>query len=370
MRKVLRSCLIATILLAAASRLPAGPEPSRNDLLSQPSEKSGKAASSMLLDVANAGKRLVAVGERGHIVYSEDNGATWIQAAVPVSVTLTAVCFPTPEQGWAAGHDGVVLHTADGGKTWVRQLDGSRINELVLEQVNRLMEGASGEKLERLRFFLNDAKRGLQEGPSRPLMVLWFRNEREGIAAGSFGMILRTVDGGATWKPILDRIDNPDGFHYYGIARAGNALYLAGEAGILFRSDDYGESWRKLESPYQGSLFGIAANPAGNSVVAFGLQGTVVLSYDGGRTWAVTKSPSGATVSAGRFLSDGSLWLAGYDGSVMRSMNNGKSFTPFPDRFPGCSALTETSDRNVVLAGSGGVKRVPMAPPDGAKEKK
>lgn len=372
MRNILLSCLTATILLAAVSHLPAAPAKpqSRNDLLSQPSEKSGKAASSMLLDVANAGKRLVAVGERGHIVYSDDNGTTWTQAVVPVSVTLTAVCFPTREKGWAAGHDGVVLHTADGGKSWVKQLDGSRINELVLEQVKRLMEGASGQRVERLRFFLNDAKKGLQDGPSRPLMTLWFRNEQEGIVAGSFGMILRTSDGGATWKPILDRIDNPDGFHYYGITRGGSALFIAGEAGILFRSDDYGEHWKRLESPYQGSLFGITANSAGSCIVAFGLQGTVVLSTDGGRTWAMSKSPTGATLSAGRFLSDGSLWLAGYDGTVLKSVNSGKGFTAMPDRFPGCSALTETSDRNVMLAGSGGVKRVVMVPPESAKEKK
>ena len=370
MRNVLLLCLTALILLGAASRLPAAPAQSRNDLLSQPSEQSGKAATSMLLDVTSAGKRLVAVGERGHIVYSDDNGATWTQATVPVSVTLTSAYFATPEMGWAAGHDGVVLHTSDGGKSWVKQLDGARINELVLEQVKHLMEGASGQKLERLRFFLNDAKKGLQEGPARPLMALWFRNVREGIVAGSFGMILRTLDGGATWKPILDRIDNPDGFHYYGIARAGNALYLAGEAGMLFRSDDFGESWKKLESPYQGSFFGIAANPAGSAVVAFGLRGTIVVSVDGGRTWATVTSPTGATLSAGRFLSDGSLWLAGYDGTVLKSVDTGKRFTAITDRFPGCTALTETSDRNLMLVGSGGAKRVAMAPSDSVKEKK
>jgi len=374
MRNVLLLCLTALILLVAASHLPAAPAllQSRNDLLSQPSEKSGKAASSMLLDVANAGKRLVAVGERGHIIYSDNNGTTWNQATVPVSVTLTAVSFPTPEKGWAAGHDGVVLHTIDGGKTWVKQLDGSRINELVLAQVKRLMESASGQKqkLERLQFFYNDAKKGLEEGPSRPLMALWFRNDREGIVVGSFGMILRTSDSGATWKPILDRIDNPDGFHYYGIVRGGNALYLAGEAGTLFRSDDLGESWKKLESPYQGSFFGIAANPAGSDIVAFGLRGTIVLSTDRGQTWTLTKSPTEATLSAGRFLSDGSLWLAGYDGTVLKSVDNGKRFTAMPDRFPGCAALTETSDHNVMLAGSGGVKRVAMASSESAKEKK
>jgi photosystem II stability/assembly factor-like uncharacterized protein len=372
MRNVLLLCLSAMIILAAASLLPASPVQNQNDLLAQPAERSGRAATSMLLDVENAGKRLVAVGERGHIVYSDDNGTTWNQAAVPVSVTLTAVCFPTPEKGWATGHDGVVLHTADGGKTWVKQLDGSRINNLVLEQVKHLMEGAAGQKqkLERLQFFYNDARKGLEEGPSRPLMALWFRNDREGIVVGSFGMILHTSDGGETWKPILDRIDNPDGLHYYGIVRAGKALFIAGEAGMLFRSDDYGETWKKLESPYQGSFFGIAGNTAGNDVVAFGLRGTVVLSNDGGRTWKTATSPTGATLSAGRYLSDGSLWLAGYDGTVLKSVNDGKSFTAIPVRFPGCAALAETSDKNVMLAGSAGLKRVAMVPSDSEKEKK
>lgn len=372
MKNVLLICMSALAILAAASLLPAAQGQIPNDLLLQPAAISGKAASSMFLDVAAAGKRLVAVGERGHIVCSDDQGAAWTQASVPVSVTLTAVCFPTPEMGWAVGHDGVVLHTSDGGKTWTKQLDGSRINDLVLEQVKSLMAGAAGrkEKLDTLQFFLKDAQKGKEEGPARPLLTLWFRNDREGIVAGSFGTILRTADGGATWKPILDRIDNPDGFHYYGIAKAGNSLFLAGEAGMLFRSDDNGESWKKLMSPYQGSFFGIAANPAGGCVVAFGLRGTAVVTIDGGRTWTTVTSPSGATLSAGRFLSDGSLWLAGYDGTLQRSVNNGKSFTQIADRFPGCAALVETPDRHVILAGSGGLKRVAISPAAGGRGKK
>lgn len=45
----------------------------------------------MFMDIADTGERLVAVGERGHIVYT-DNKTTrrWTQARVPVSVTLTA----------------------------------------------------------------------------------------------------------------------------------------------------------------------------------------------------------------------------------------------------------------------------------------
>jgi len=69
----------------------------------------------VLLASTCAGKRLVAVGECGMVTLSDDDGATWRQGKVPVSVTLTAVDFATPEKGWAVGHSGVVLHTEDGG---------------------------------------------------------------------------------------------------------------------------------------------------------------------------------------------------------------------------------------------------------------
>jgi photosystem II stability/assembly factor-like uncharacterized protein len=94
------------------------------DPLDTPAVMDARAPRSLLNDIVLAGKRLVAVGQRGHIVYSDDHGKHWTQAAVPVSSDLTAVSFPTPMMGWAVGHDGVVLATKDGGVTWARQLDG------------------------------------------------------------------------------------------------------------------------------------------------------------------------------------------------------------------------------------------------------
>src|ERR1700757_855275 len=72
----------------------------------------------------NAGSRIFAVGQEGVIIYSDDAGQTWHQAAVPVSATITDIAFATPQVGWAVGALGVVLNTQDGGKTWVKQLDG------------------------------------------------------------------------------------------------------------------------------------------------------------------------------------------------------------------------------------------------------
>ena len=87
----------------------------------------------VLIDLARAGERLVAVGERGLVLLSDDHGQSWRQAAVPVSVSLSAVQFVDAHSGWAIGHAGVVLATRDGGESWVVQLDGRRAAQIELD---------------------------------------------------------------------------------------------------------------------------------------------------------------------------------------------------------------------------------------------
>jgi photosystem II stability/assembly factor-like uncharacterized protein len=93
-------------------------------VLSRPALMSPKALGAAMLAVTRAGARLVAVGERGTVLLSDDHGQQWRQAAVPVQVTLTCVAFADERHGWAAGHLGTILHSDDGGQTWRKQLDG------------------------------------------------------------------------------------------------------------------------------------------------------------------------------------------------------------------------------------------------------
>src|SRR5262249_19097658 len=149
--------------------------------------------------LARAGERVVAVGQRGHVMYSDDAGASWKQANVPVSSDLVAVTFPTPTHGWAVGHDGVILHSADAGATWTRQLKG--------------------------------------QSPDNPFLDVWFSDEKTGFVVGAFNLILQTTDGGASWQPWLDRTDNPKTLHLYAIREAAGQVYVAGEQGLLMRLD-------------------------------------------------------------------------------------------------------------------------------------
>ena len=168
------------------------------DVLDTPARISSLASRSLLQAVTRAGDRLVAVGPRGHIVVSDDGGATWKQSPVPVSSDLTSVYFVDAKQGWATGHDGLILHTDDGGATWSRQLDGRKANELVVAAMERNVaaEPASDDA----KKLLAEAQRYQEQGADKPFLDVWFADARQGYAVGAYNLIFRTDDGGATWQ--------------------------------------------------------------------------------------------------------------------------------------------------------------------------
>ena len=127
----LRAFLIPALACAAVMPVFAGELP---DTLSRAAIAVTRPDRSVLLGIAQAGGRLVVVGERGLIAVSDDEGKTWHQASVPVSVSLTAVSFATPKKGWALGHRGVILATSDGGESWTVQLDGLKFAEAALAE--------------------------------------------------------------------------------------------------------------------------------------------------------------------------------------------------------------------------------------------
>ncbi len=352
--------------------------------MKEPSEKVDWAPYAILMDVAKVDGRIVVVGERGHILYSDNECEGWIQAEVPVSVTLTAVCFPTHDHGWAVGHDGVVLHTEDGGKTWKTQLDGWQINKLVYNQMaqmvnakNELLADPALTEEERedlvlkaddLSYLLSDMAFTSKQGPCQPLMDLWFKNDREGIIIGVYGLILSTKDGGNTWQPNLDRIDNTTGYHYYSIEHSGDDLFIAGEAGALYRSEDFGQSWQHLQSPYGGSFFGIIGDPSGGFVTIFGLRGHIYYSLDRGESWNTSNIGRPVSLSGGTVLLDGSFCVVGIDGVILRSKDRGKTFTALPQRYPGGGIAMAEMKRDVLaVVGLAGISRIEIKKPANEK---
>lgn len=287
--------------------------------------ESPQAVTSLLLDVTHAGNRLVAVGDRGHILFSEDSGRNWVQARVPTRQLLTAVYFADDKHGWAVGHDAQILASDDGGANWTLQF----------------------EDLQR----------------EAPLLDIWFRDASTGYAVGAYGALLETSDGGKTWDDVSDRLDNEDGYHLNGITAVKDAgLFVVGEAGSMFRSADWGQTWEKLQGPYEGTLFGALGTASSNTLLAYGLRGNLFRSTDFGSTWQPIKllSESGPLefgLANASLLKDGTVVIVGHGGSVLTSKDSGRSFNVVnrSDR-TSLAGVTDDAAGNLILVGQGGVQ--------------
>jgi photosystem II stability/assembly factor-like uncharacterized protein len=306
-------------------------------------EQAQLAARGLLIALSAAGDRLVAVGDRGAVVLSDDRGASWTQAAsVPVEALLTGVCFFDTRHGVAVGHDEVILTTGDAGENW------------------RLVHQAPQAQ--------------------RPLLDVWCGAHAEAIAIGAYSTYLTSADGGASWQerafaPAPEprpggapRSATPaavtetgGGFHLNRIvAAAAGRLYIAGEAGHLYRSDDGGGHWQALASPYAGSFFAVLPL-AGDALLVSGLRGNLYRSEDAGMSWRRLETGTVALLDGAAELPGGVLAVVGLSGVVLVSRDGGRSFSleQQSDR-SGLSAALAVGREELVVAGEDGVRRLAL----------
>ena len=260
--------------------------PAADDVKPRPAEIAPLAAKNLLLGLALANGKVVAVGDRGTILLSAD-GVDWQQSAVPVHATLTAVSFSDANNGWAVGHDATILHTTDGGKTWTLQ--------------------------------------NFQPQDSKPVLSVLALDAQRAYAVGAFGMFLSTTDGGKTWGQLDSPALLEDGLHLNALIRLNNGeLFVAGEIGLAGVSKD-GAVWKRLSLPYEGSLFG--ALPWGeNGALVFGLRGNALFTDDIHKNrWTAVNTGTVQSMFGGALTPGGGAVLVGADGAILHIAADGKA---------------------------------------------
>lgn len=347
MRKLLYPLLVTVALggwPAAAQAACPEPVPESEWSLIKP-----LAARSLMLDIATVGDTFVVVGDRGHVLISEDQGRSWVQQRTPTRMLLSGVWFHGRDLGWAVGHDAVILRTEDGGETWC------------------LVHAAP--ELE------------------RPLFDVWFEDERNGFAVGAYGYFLRSSDGGQSWReeslalvdaaadgqPGEDSDDldeargdedwmDDDSFaadlHLNRIVRDDRGrLYLMAEAGTVFRSEDRGRTWVALAPPYDGSFFG-GLSLDDDSLLVFGLRGNMFRTWNAGATWREVRLPVDTSLFGGARLPDGTIIIVGTAGVMLMSREGDRfRLVQRADRKALMSAIP-AGDGAVVVIGEPGVERL------------
>lgn len=328
------------------------------DPLDQAAQMSRLAQYSQLIAIERAGERLVVAGRRGHILYSDDQGVSWVQSQVPVSVTLTDLSFPTPQRGWAVGHSGVVLHSKDGGEHWALQMDGRRTPGDVLGYYEQLAQQGD----EDAAFQLQVLPINWQHGAEQPWLGVYFENDQHGFVVGPFNLIMETLDGGRNWRPWMHRVDNPGALHFNSIESIADVLYLPSEQGLVFRLKPGEKSFIPLATGYSGSFFGICGDDG--LLLAYGLRGTVYASMDRGETWSQVPVKEQVALTGCVQAAPGKFLLSASSGQVVEITSRGvsiqtaiKAIAPWP-----LNDIISTSNR-LVAVGLNGIWS-PDNPPD------
>lgn len=326
--------------------------------------KSSLAKSSLLLGAVRAGQRMVAVGEFGNVVLSDDDGKTWRQAnRVPTTLTLTSVHFEGDKMGWAVGHDAIVLHTTDGGENWTRQFGGGETN-------------------------IDSA-----------LLSVFFKDAQNGMAVGAFNYTIETKDGGKTWserKSLMPAREPPkkievaeedavnsvkslapsaenDPFATTGVDEnhlnsifAGpdpSILFVAAEGGAIYRSADSGATWTKIYTGYIGSFWGGLTAKDG-SVYVTGMRGNIWRSTDQGNTFTKLDTVGAdQSIAGGVQLRNGGLVFVGLGGQVLYTSDGQKFTLTYRADRKGLSSVMEDTNTLYVFGEAGVQEQTPTPDP-------
>jgi photosystem II stability/assembly factor-like uncharacterized protein len=226
------------------------------------------------------------VGSKGLLIVSNDHGVSWDEQVlherdgnvVYQDRDLYAIQFaPDGKSGWITGEMGIVLHSNDSGKTWTRQQTGVESNLFNVSAVDA----------------------------------------QHAYACGAKGMLLSTVDGGEHWNTY--KYKEPIIFfdvHY----TDANSGWMVGEFETILHTIDRGKTWNVSHGGNTGDFtigpsFSIVFGDPQHALVT-GLNGEILTTADGGKTWKAVKLPEAVATYAAA-MAGGRFWLGGEGGRLV-----------------------------------------------------
>ncbi len=345
--------LVVLSLGAMASPAAAQADDSISVELNRPATITPRAKDGLFTSIASAGSRLVAVGEQGRVMISDDNGLSWRQVATPTSVTLTQVRFVNAALGWAVGQMGIVLRTQDGGLTWHKQFDDIAAGAIMLSAAKTALAAQGSNPTTQAN--LQAAQIMVQGGPNVPFLTVLPLSAQDVFIAGGFGIAFASHDSGATWQSIAASIPDPNGLHIYDLVETQGHLLGVGEQGFVFSGAVNG-SFAALTPPSQGSFFGALAL-ADQSLIIYGLQGIILQTADQGKNWTRPTSDVSVGIDCAILLRNGDIVFGDVAGDLLVSHDNGAHVVRSQAGGP-VVALAQAADGAIIIGSPSGLQRM------------
>ena len=232
-------------------------------------------------------------GRWGTVLHTMDGGKTWTPQNSGTENSLCSIYFADSQNGWAVGEEGTILHTTDGGKIWEKQKSPVPFYLMKVYFVTPLKGWIVGERTHILSTDDGGKTWSIQfKDEDFILKSISFYDPLHGWAVGEYGFIYHTEDGGTTWKRQAGDFDISEktgevvagNFLFDVVAVDSQTAWAVGIDGYVVRTVDGGKTWKevKTDAP-KTQLFCVSSNQAGT--VLIGGNGTILISMDNGKTW-------------------------------------------------------------------------------------
>jgi len=253
-----------------------------------------------------------AVGNYGAIYHTQNAGQTWEARDSGTKVPLFSVDFADGQHGWTVGKSSEILATTDGGKTWAQQkspLDASKhlFKVRAIDARTVWAVGDWGAIVVTTDGGASWIKRKLPT--EKTIFGIYFASVSEGWAVGIDGLVLHTADAGVSWTvqhgnadpatidelAFNDALKNPG---MYSVAVVGKTGVVVGDTGTVLLSSDGGRTWARRVLPDRERYswmrdVSLVAGDRGVIVGAKGLSGSIqggeITLADGGKATAATE---------------------------------------------------------------------------------
>lgn len=155
---------------------------------------------------------------------------------------------------------------------------------------------------------------------------------KRAVVVGNDGVVLVTGDGGQSWQAApapRSEVSNK----LMRVRAVGDGIaWAVGEMGALFRTVDGGRSWTRQRPEEDIGWYDVAFRGRLGWVV--GEFGRVLVTADGGETWDEVESPVESSLSAVAFRDDANGIAVGLDGVLLASQDGGQSWRELPKVTP------------------------------------
>lgn len=253
------------------------------------------------------------------LLTTHDGGQTWTRFYLEKQDSKAAYALAfNGSTVFAAGYDGKIYTFGEQHNDWnvTQTQDWQWFQDIAFTDTNTGFI-VSGEGFRAGRIYRTDAHGNTHfvDSFEYQLIDIQFANSAVGYISG-YGAMLKTEDGGQSWK-----LQDVRGDLFRSISCVGpDNVWVVGYNGSIIHTSDGGQHWehqRNGDNPLLKKYrFRAVAFKDVHTGYAAGDNGLLVKTTDGGAHWSEFKHLTYSDFKCMTIHHDGSLWLAGSDGTV------------------------------------------------------